>query len=217
MEDVPISNEIFVSYRRADVEFTKRICEGLEQAEFTVWIDWDDIPPGLEGFTDEIRRGIEGANAFICILSPSYLESEYCLMELREAVRLRKRVIPIVLKKFEPMPTPEGIESINWVYFTPHAGQQNTFEDSFPKVIQAILADYEYAREHTKLLQRALDWQKNDFGKGYLLKETELEKAEIWQAGAAGKNPAPTELQGKFILASRKDIQHVDHVSPLLE
>lgn len=205
MEETPKSNEIFISYRRADVEFTQKIYEGLKQTGLTVWVDWDDIPPGVEGFTDEIQRGIEGAVAFICILSPSYLESEYCLMELKEAIRLKKRVVPIVLKKFEPMPAPEGIGHINWVYFTPHAGQQNTYEESFPKVIQAIKADYEHSREHTRLLVRAIDWEKNDKGTGYVLKGAELDKAERWQAASAGKNPEPTALQGEYILASRKD------------
>jgi WD40 repeat protein len=205
MADAEKKNEIFVSYRRVDVEFTQNICRELEKNGFTVWIDWTDIQPGVENFSDEIQRGIEGANAFICILSPSYLESIYCLNELKEALRLKKRIIPIVLKKFEPAPAPEGIGHINWVYFTPHAGQENTFKDSFPKVLQAIQADYEHSREHTRLLLRALTWEKNDHGRGYLLKEAELEKAEKWQAAAGGKNPPPTELQGEFILASRKD------------
>ena len=90
MESSQDSNEIFISYRRTDVEFTKRIYEGLKQSGHTIWVDWDDIPPGVEGFTEEIQRGIEGAVAFICILSPSYLESKYCLMELEEAIRLRR-------------------------------------------------------------------------------------------------------------------------------
>lgn len=205
MENAEKSNEIFISYRRVDVDFTKKIYESLKQAEFTIWVDWDDIPPGVEGFTDEIQRGLEGSVVFICILSPSYLESEYCLMELKEALRLKKRIVPLVLKKFEPLPPPEGIGHINWVYFTPHAGQDNAFEESFPKVIQAIKADYAYSREHTKLFLRANEWQRNGKSKGYLLTVAELEKAERWQANAAGKNPPPTELHGEYILASRKD------------
>ena len=196
-------SDIFVSYRRADVEFTKKLYEKLKATDRAVWIDWENLPPGVEGFSDEIQRGIEGADAFLCVLSPSYLESEYCLMELREALKLKKRVIPIVVKKFDPLPPPEGIGHINWVYFTPHAGQKNRFEDSFPKVIKALEADYEHAREHTRLLLRAIDWQKNEKNNSYLLKDDEIGKAERWQVAAIGKNPAPTELQGEYILASR--------------
>src|SRR5215831_9733800 len=130
-------SDIFISYRRSDVEFTKRFCKALQDTGRELWVDWEDILPGIEGFTDEIQRGIEGANAFICILSPSYLESEYCLMELKQALNLKKRIIPVVLTKFDPLPPPDGIGQINWVYFTPHAGQENSFELALPKVIEA--------------------------------------------------------------------------------
>src|SRR5262245_40855095 len=196
-------SDIFISYRRADVEFTKQICKVLKDTGRELWVDWEDILPGVEGFTDEIQRGIEGADAFICILSPSYLESEYCLLELREALRLKKRVVPVVLKKFEPQPPPDGIGHINWVYFTPHAGQENTFEQSMPKVIEALEADYAYVREHTRWLLRAIDWDKGERNKSYLLKDTEIEKAERWQVTAIAKRPSPTELQGEYILTSR--------------
>lgn len=215
MEDTEKSNEIFISYRRDDVVFTQKLCDELEQAGFSVWFDLSDIPPGVERFDDEIQRGIEGAVSFICILSPRYLKSPYCLGELEEAVKLKKRVIPVVLEKLDntdpPMQIPKGIEYINWVYFTKHAGQENTFEESFPKLLQAIKSDYDHSREHTRLLVRAIDWQKNDKGKGYLLKGAELEKAERWQVAAAGKDPAPTELHGEYILASRKDATHRQH------
>ena len=196
-------SDVFLSYRRADVEFAQKLYNKLKETDRGIWVDWENLPPGVEGFSDEIQRGIQGSDAFVCILSPSYLESEYCLQELREALKLKKRVIPIVLKKFEPMPPPEGIGHINWVYFTPHAGQKNTFTESFPKVIQALDADYEHVREHTRLLLRAIDWQKNEKNTSYLLKGDEIGKAERWQLAAIGKNPAPTELQGEYILASR--------------
>lgn len=196
-------NDVFISYRRADVEFAKKLYQKLKATNHAVWIDWENLPPGVEGFTDEIQRGIQGTDAFICVLSPSYLESEYCLMELREALKLKKRVIPLVVKKFDPLPAPEGIGHINWVYFTSHAGHRNRFDDSFPKVIQALEADYEHVREHTRLLLRAIDWQKNEKNKSYLLKDAEIGKAERWQVAAIGKNPPPTELQSEYILASR--------------
>src|SRR5688572_465185 len=97
-------SDVFISYRRKDVDFTKLIDKALKDTGREVWVDWEDIPPGVEGFADEIQRGIEGCDAFLAILSPSYLESEYCLMELREALKLKKRVIPIVYEKFEPAP-----------------------------------------------------------------------------------------------------------------
>jgi WD40 repeat protein len=195
--------DVFISYRRVDVEFASEINQKLVDTSRKVWVDWENLPPGVEGFTDEIQSGIEGSDAFICILSPSYLESEYCLAELRSAIQLKKRIIPIVLCKFDGMAPPEGIAHINWIYFTPHAGRKNTFEESFPKVIKALEADYEHAREHTRLLLRAIDWEKNEKNRSNLLKDAEIGKAERWQVAGTTKNPSPTELHGQYILASR--------------
>jgi WD40 repeat protein len=197
-------SDVFVSYRRNDVEFAKQLVKALQGTGREVWVDWEDIPPGVEGFSDEIQRGIEATDAFIAILSPSYLQSPYCLMELREALRLKKRVVPVVLKKFDPEPPPEGIGHINWVYFTPHAGQDNSFDESFPKVIEALEADHDHARQHTRLLTRAIEWEKRQRENSYLLKGTEIDQAESWQVQASVKIPAPTELQLKYILDSRK-------------
>ncbi len=200
--------DIFISYRRTDVEFVKTLIPELEKSGRKIWIDWDDIPPGVESFSDEIQRGIEGANALIAVLSPNYLESIYCLGELEEAIRLNKRIVPIVYQKFDPAPPPDGIGHINWVYFTPHAGQENTFEQAFPKVEQALDADYASSREHTRILLRALDWDKHERNKSYLLKGTEIDKAENWQVKAINKDPSPTELQSEYILDSRTNQRH---------
>lgn len=197
-------SDVFISYRRKDVEFAKKLDQALKATGREVWVDWEDIPPGVEGFSDEIQRGIEAANALVAILSPNYIESEYCLMELREALKLKKRVVPIVLQKFEPAPPPEGIGHINWVYFTPHAGQENNFDEAFKKVIDALEADYDHSREHTRLLLRAIEWDKHQKHSSYVLKGTEIEKAESWQVASTSKNPSPTPLQGEYILTSRK-------------
>ncbi len=198
------NSDVFVSYRRKDVDFAKKITEALKATGREIWVDWEDIPPGVEGFSDEIQRGIEGANAMVAILSPNYIESEYCIMELREALRLKKRVIPIILQKFEPTPPPEGIGHINWVYFCPHAGQENPFDEAFKKVILALEADYEHSREHTRLLLRAIEWDKRQKNPSYVLKGAEIEKAEGWQMTAVAKNPSPTSLQSEYIHTSRK-------------
>jgi WD40 repeat protein len=197
-------SDVFLSYRRKDVDFVKQVDQALKAAGREVWVDWEDIPPGVEGFTNEIQRGIEGADAFIAILSPNYLESDYCIMELKEALRLKKRVIPLVHSKFDPAPPPEGIGHINWVYFTPHAGQANTFEEAFPRVIHALEADYDHARNHTQLLLRAIEWEKHQRNAGYLLKGAAIDAAESWQVAASSKTPTPTELQGEYILTSRQ-------------
>ncbi len=198
-------SDVFVSYRRVDVEFVKELVEQLQSSGKEVWIDWEDIPPGSVGFSDDIKRGLEGADAFIAVLSPDYLESTYCVdLELKYAIDLKKKIIPIVLTKFEGKPIPDGIGHINWIYFTPHAGQENTFEDSFPRIMEALDSDLEHTRQHKRFLLRALEWDKLDREDSYLLEGDEITEAEAWLANSAGKSPYPTDLHKDYVLASRK-------------
>lgn len=200
-----VTNDVFVSYRRKNVDFVKRVVAQLEANGKSVWVDWDDIPPGVTSFTEEIERGIDGSHIFLAVLSPDYLESEHCIAELKRAADFNKRIIPIVYEKFENYPIPKQIQVINWVYFTPHAGHNNDFETAFAYTLQAINADYSYIQEHTRLLQRATDWDKNLRNDSFLLTGDELNKAEGWLSAAANKDPAPALLHTDFILASRRD------------
>ena len=198
-------SDVFVSYRRVDVEFVKDLVEQLQASGKEVWIDWEDIPPGSVGFSDDIKRGLEGADAFIAVLSPDYLESTYCVdLELKYAIDLKKKIIPIVLHKFDGKPIPDGIGHINWIYFTPHAGQENTFDESYPRIIEALDSDLEHTRTHKRFLLRALEWDQAERQDSYLLEGDEITEAETWLANSAGKNPYPTDLHKDYVLASRK-------------
>lgn len=198
-------SDVFVSYRRLDVDFTKQLVEKLQGLDKEVWIDWEDIPPGSVGFTDDIKRGIEGADTFIAVLSPDYLESTYCMdMELNYAVQLNKKLIPIVHRKFEGYDIPADISHINWIYFTPHAGQENGFEEAFQKTIDAMETDLEHQRTHKRFVLRAIEWDEHDRGNSFLLNGDEIIQAEQWIADSGGKEPFPSELQKDYIALSRQ-------------
>lgn len=198
-------SDVFVSYRRLDVEFVKRLVEDLQKDDKEVWVDWEDIPPGIEGFADEIKRGLEGADTFIAVLSPDYLDSTYCVdMELAYAAKLKKKIIPIVLKKFDDHKIPESIGHINWIYFTPHAGQDNTYEESFPKILDVMHTDLDHVRLHKRFLLRAIEWDEGKNERSFLLNGEEIENAQTWLANAAGKEPIPTDLHRSYITESIK-------------
>lgn len=199
-----IHNDMFISYRRIDVDFVKKFVDATKTEGKEVWVDWEDLPPGSEQFTDDIKRGIEGSDVFISILSPDYLESEYCVdLELGYATQLHKKIIPIVYRKFDDYPIPEGISHINWIYFTPHAGQDNAFDESFSRVIEALEVDFDYVRNHTRLLLRATEWQENNHTNSYLLTGEGITESEAWLAQSATKRPLASVHHHEFIQASR--------------
>lgn len=195
-------SDVFISYRRANVEFVKQLDQALKATGREIWVDWEDIPPGVEGFADEIVRGIDSSDALIAVLSPEYLESEYCLMELRHGLAQNKRIIPIVHKKFDGVP-PEGIGHINWVYFCPHAGQENPFDDAFKKVVQALETDFEYVRDHTRWLLRAQEWDSKTRTNGLLLTDDETDVAQQWLSHGMALEPRPLPLHTEYIIASQ--------------
>ncbi len=202
---MPVSefSDVFVSYRRLDVEFVKRLVEDLQKEGKEVWVDWEDIPPGVVGFADEIKRGLEGADTFIAVLSPDYLESSYCVdLELAYAVELNKKIIPVVLHKFDDHEIPSSIGHINWIYFTPHAGQQNTYEEAFPKILEVMHTDLEHVKQHKRFLLRAIEWDGGNRHQSFLLNGEEIEIAQAWLRQAAGKEPIPTDLHQAYISAS---------------
>lgn len=197
-------SDVFISYRRKDIEFVKKLSAAFTDQQREVWVDWEDIPPGASDFTREIGMGIEGANVFIVVLSPNYLESEFCLQELNYADELNKRIIPIVYRPVDASHVPESIRSINWVYFTTHAGQTNEFSAAFRAVSQAIDTDYDYVREHTRLLTRARDWENNEKNPSFFLSGAELDAAERWLSTASNLSPHATDIQTDYILQSRQ-------------
>lgn len=197
-------SDVFISYRRTDVDFVKQLVTALQAAGKEVWVDWEDIPPGSVGFTDDIKRGLQAADAFIAVLSPDYLNSPYCVdMELAHALTHNKKVIPIIYRKFDDAQTPEGISHINWIYFIPHAGHENSFEDGVKRVLQALDQDVDHMRQHKRLLLRAVAWDEDKRDESHLLDGEEITRAETWLAQAAGKKPLPTDLHREFIAASR--------------
>ncbi len=197
-------SDVFISYRRTDVEFVKKLNDALKSEGFEIWIDWEDIPPASTNFADNIKEGIEGADAFIAVLSPNYLRSTYCVdLELGYALELNKKIIPVVYEKFEPAVPPEGIASINWIFFIEHAGQANTFDEGLQHIIAALRSDYEYMNEHTRLFIRAREWEDDERNNSYLLVGDEILSAEAWLAKAYQKTPPPTQLHSDYIYNSR--------------
>ncbi len=196
-------SDVFISYRRKDVDFVRQLYESLKAKKLEVWIDWEDILPGSVDFTEDIQKGIEGANSFVAVLTPEYLQSEYCLNELKYAVENRKHLLPVVLRTFDDNTTPPSISHINWIYFCDHAGNIFRYDDAVDKLHLALTTDQMYIRAHTQLLIRAREWDAHGRADGFLLSGEALQEAQNFLAQSVNKEPKPTDLHAAYILASR--------------
>ena len=83
-----VLNDIFISYSRRDSTFVNRLSKKLHEQGLDVWIDWEDIPYS-SNWWNEISQAVDGASAFVCVLSDDYFKSETCVAELKSSVLLR--------------------------------------------------------------------------------------------------------------------------------
>ncbi|MBI3158808.1 MAG: TIR domain-containing protein [Chloroflexi bacterium] len=197
------ATKAFISYSRKDTDFARRLHARLGEDGLDLWADWERIPI-TANWMAEITGAIEQADSFIFIISPDSLVSEYCIKELRIAVENNKRMVPVLhrMPRRPQMKTlPHELSAHQWVYIRP----EDDFEQSVGNMLAALTTDLEWVKAHTRLQERALEWNRKSRDVSFLLRGSDLEQAEAWLGSAsAERKPSPTRLQTEFILASRQ-------------
>lgn len=190
---------VMISYARKDKAFVKNIFDALFVDNRKIWIDWEDIPPSND-WLDEIYGGIECSDAFIFVLSPDSVNSDVCNIEVDHAVKNGKRIIPVVCRDVDYRDVRKELASLNWIFFR---SDGDDFNAGMKLLVKALDVDLRHARYHTKLLERAILWERHDFEKSLLFHGSDLQRAKHWLSAAAlGKEPKPTTLHLSFITAS---------------
>ncbi|MCB9453934.1 MAG: TIR domain-containing protein [Anaerolineaceae bacterium] len=228
MPESKLTTDVFISYSRKDAALTHQLHTELSRINRDVWVDWEDIPPTAD-WLREIYENIEKTATFVFVISPNSIASPICNLEITHAVKLHKRLVPIVYLdvKYEDIPDLidesqldnaalaalagadlkalalknwEPLARHNWLFFR----DDDEFEQNFPKLIDAIDTDFEHVNEHTRWLRPALEWENNNRNASFLLTGAALRDAESWLSNSGGKEPTPAELHTEFILASRR-------------
>jgi hypothetical protein len=192
--------DVFISYSRRDKDFVKRLFEALEAHDRDAWVDWEDIPPTVEWLA-EIYAAIEAADTFVFVISPDSTVSEVCGMEIAHAVKHNKRLVPIVCHDVDAKAVPQALAALNWIFFR----ESDDFDRALQSLIEALDTNLDWVRAHTRLLERAIEWDNEERDASFVLRGRDLEEAEQWLAQGATKDPQPTALQTQYILASRQD------------
>ena len=192
--------DVFVSYSRHDGAFVHRLVASIEDRGKQVWLDTEGIADA-EVFPAAIKRAIEQSDAFLFVITPAAVDSAYCENEVEYAKEMQKRIVPVLR---EPVPDERlhsEIRDRNWIPFTDDA----EFDPSMGRLVKALDADLETARAHTRWLVKALEWDAEGRDKSFLLRGAELKSAELWLAASPeDADPAPTQLQREYLLASRE-------------
>jgi len=225
--------DAFISYGRPDSKaFAINLNEKLTAAGLNVWFDQNDIPPAVD-YQKQINDGIEKAHNFLFIISPHAVNSEYCLLEIQQALKNNKRIIPLlhveqiskeIWQQRNPNKTEDdwqedqqtGLHSIypnmhpiigkiNWIRF---ADNLDDFSNYFNGLLTAINKHQDYVEQHTNFLVQALEWSRNQQQTNYFLVGEERGKAEKWlkQRFTEEQQPClPTDLHCEFICESIKN------------
>lgn len=227
--------DAFISYGRADSKsFATKLYARLGAIGFNIWFDQEDIPLAVD-FQEQINNGIEKTHNFIFVIAPHSVNSPYCLKEIELAIRLNKRIIPIlhveeITRETWQSRNPSGsdadwksyqaqgkhtsyvnihpvVSKINWIFFR---DEIDDFEAAFEGLINAIKKHDDYIHKHTAYLNQALEWSRNQRRNQYLLKEDVKRQASAWLKYKFVGEQAPcfpTNLHSEFICESIKQAQ----------
>ena len=109
---------VFISYSRDDLEFADVVDAALRLAKFETTIDRHGTSPG-EDWRKRLGGFILAADTVVFVLSPSSAEFDICLWEVGEAVRLGKRIIPVVCRPLEGKKPPKELADRDYIFCYP--------------------------------------------------------------------------------------------------
>ncbi|CAF3608174.1 unnamed protein product [Rotaria socialis] len=136
--DAPSTNnqheyDIMISYSHQDKELVYQIGKRLEEDNFRIWLDRDNM---YGSPTRAMAHAIENTDfVFIC-MSDSYKKSGYCEMEAHYAYQKQRRVIPLIVKGPYHADGWLGLLTTNKMYIDFH--KVSNFDEAYSKIIQEI-------------------------------------------------------------------------------
>jgi hypothetical protein len=88
---------IMISYRTPDRVIADELYFALESGGLAPWMDYKGIQPGSK-WRDELLKEVKRCAAFVALLTPEYIQSEHCRMELFIARSRGCPILPVMLQ-----------------------------------------------------------------------------------------------------------------------
>ena len=193
--------QVFLSSSEKDNDIKEKIGKTLRREGFTIWTNQTDIKTGT-AFEEEIKKGIEGADNFVYLMSPEALQSQYCYLELAHAFANHKRIIPLLVQKTDIELLPSQLQELQFIDLTEHE-DNHKYRIIIDKLLKRLNSNASYYQGHKMLLVKALKWQRQNHNPSILLRGYNLEHFEAWlKVAKQQKESPPLPLQEEFITAS---------------
>lgn len=163
--------DVFVSYSRRDSAFCHQLVDALQAHGQDVWVDFEGIPFASDWW-EEIKNGIEAAQAAVFIISPDSVSSEVCSLEVNHIISNNKKLIPVLYRPIntDDLHIPPAISHLNWIFFD----DPEQFDAAVVHLLETLATDLDVRREHTRLLTRAREWDNRGRNDSLLLRGDDL-------------------------------------------
>lgn len=89
------SRDVFISYSSADTDFADELSQNLNAAGVSTFMANRSIRTASV-WVEEIWQALRSCRVLVAVLTPSALESDWCLAEAGAAIGLKKTVIPVL-------------------------------------------------------------------------------------------------------------------------
>jgi hypothetical protein len=109
--------KVFISYARADTDFTDKLAGALIRNGIEVQIDRTDLT-ALDDWRRQLRKLMRGSDMVVCVLSPEWSGSDTCKWEFQQALSLGKRLTPVRYKDPGKSAVPAELKPMQWALFT---------------------------------------------------------------------------------------------------
>ncbi len=186
---------VFVSYSRIDTPFVEEVRVSLETYGFDVVYDQQDIASG-EPWEPRLHSLIGDADTTVCVISQAWIASRECVKELDIALKLGRRVIPVIKESIEPSRIPAPLARLQFVFFH---GEKHTYARGVDDLIKALRDDIGWVREQSRFLALASDWGAANRSGALLLRGEALERARAWIDGPAPQHVHVLPVVAEFI------------------
>lgn len=154
--------KVFISYARADLDFSDALVAALERHGVEAPIDRRDLPYGEE-WKPELLDFVRQSDAVVFIVSPRSIASRWCKWEVEQVKAESKRLVPIVLERVPVASLPSQISDIHLLLFTdawdPASGARDGFLGQAATLAKVLGGDHGWIKDHTRLGGLAHRWE----------------------------------------------------------
>jgi hypothetical protein len=119
------NTDVFISYRRKDLEFVTQLHQELTNRGIPAWFDQENIEVA-DHWRSSIAEGIRACKVFVLVLSPDAVVSVNIRKEVDLAETHGKKIVPLMWRKTDiPVAFEYALAGLQWIDFKEVASPEN--------------------------------------------------------------------------------------------